>query len=311
MEENKFDIGVVIINYNNADLTIASVKSVLKNTDPSLDIRIVIVDNASQQEDFQQLSIGIDQIEDSRIVLVRSMINTGFGGGNMMGVQHLNSTYYAFVNNDTILQNDCLHILKNYMDAHTETALCGPQILDETLTPKVSFDHFVSLTREVLGSAFLELINSKKCPNRTKEYKNPVAVNYVNGSFMFCRATDFNDAGGFDTNIFLFFEESDLSYRLLKAGKATYFVPKAKYVHYQGKSMPSSVATKLELKTSMFYVIRKHQGYLSYQLLRLLFILRYGLTSIIKPKYWALFYRILIGLPLSKSLKMEQKIVKD
>ena len=311
MADKKVDIGVVIINYNNATLTKESVLSVITSTNVAIDLQIVVVDNASEKDDYLNLRNSISQINDARVKLVRSVINTGFGGGNMFGVQHLNARFYAFINNDTLLQNDCLTILKTHLEANSEIGLSGPQILAENLTSKVSFDHFVSLTREILGSGFLELINAKKHPNRKKEYTKPLQVNYVNGSFMFCRASSFNEVGGFDTNLFLFFEESDLSYRLLKKGSATYFVPEAKYIHYQGKSMPSSTATRLELKTSMFYVIRKHQGYLSYQLLRLLFLIRYGLSSILKPKYWSLFYRILIGMPLSKSLKMEQKIMKN
>lgn len=306
----KYDIGIVIINYNNSNLTIESVRSIIKNTSNSIDYHIIIVDNASEHDDYNHLLQLVNTLSNSDVELIRSVINTGFGGGNMFGVQHVNATYYAFINNDTTLHNDCLSILKKYMDDHTEIAISGPEILDEELNRKVSFDHFVSLQREVFGSGFLELKNSKKYPNRKTQYETPIAVNYVNGSFMFCRSKDFNAIGGFDTNIFLFFEESDLCYRLLKQNKLTYFIPEAKYIHFQGKSMPDSTLTKIELKTSMFYVIRKHSGYLSYQLLRIIFILRYGLTSIVKPKYFTLFFRILIGLPISKSIKNDQKIMK-
>jgi len=306
----RYDVGIVIINYNNSDLAIESVKSIIKNTTDGIDYHIILVDNASEPDDYNKLLLLVNELASEKVELVRSVINTGFGGGNMFGIQHVNATYYAFINNDTLLHNDCLSILKKYMDKHNEVAISGPEILDEKLERKISFDHFVSVQREILGSRLLELINSKKCPNRKTQHETPIAVNYVNGSFMFCRAKDFDSIGGFDTNIFLFFEESDLSYRLLKQNKFTYFVPEAKYIHFQGKSMPSSTLTKIELKTSMFYVIRKHSGYLSYQFLRLLYILRYGLTSIIKPKYFTLFLRILIGLPISKSIKNNQKIVR-
>ena len=309
-EINQYDVGVIIINFNNAELTINSVNSILKNTSHSINYQIIIVDNASEIKDYTQLQRVLNELGNNKIKLVRSMINTGFGGGNMFGVQHANATYYAFVNNDTILQNDCIDILKKHLNTDEEVAICGPEILDEKLERKVSFDHFVSVKRELFGSSFLEWRSSKKCPKRKEKYEQPITVNYVNGSFMFCRAQDFNKVGGFDTNIFLFFEESDLSYRLLKQNKLTSFVPEAKYIHFQGKSMPSSIITKIELKTSMFYVIRKHYGYLHYQLLRIIFIIRYGLTSIAKPKYWPLFYRILIGLPISKSIKNNQEIVK-
>lgn len=309
-ELKRLDVGVIMINYNNSELTIDSIKSILQKTSQKLNFKIVVVDNASNIQDYNNLERLLIKLDNSKIKLVRSMINTGFGGGNMFGVQHVNATYYAFINNDTLLQNDCLSILKKHLDMHEEIAIGGPEILDEKMELKVSFDHFTSLQREFFGSEFLELKNSKKYPNRKKEYKTPLKVNYVNGSFMFCRSTDFNNIGGFDTNIFLFFEESDLSYRLLKKNKETCFIPEAKYIHFQGKSMPTSILTKIELKTSMFYVIRKHYGYVNYQLLRLIFIIRYGLTSIVKPKYLPLFYRILIGLPISKSLKQDQEINK-
>lgn len=304
------DVAIITINYNNSDLTVESVKSFIKTTAEEIDYHIILVDNGSEGDDYKNLSQKVNDLNSDKVKLVRSDINTGFGGGNMFGVQFVNATYYAFINNDTVLHNDCLSILKSYMDAHTEVAICGPEILNEKLEKKIGFDHFVSVQREIFGSRFLELKNSKKYPSRKTQHKNPVAVNYVNGSFMFCRAIDFNFVGGFDTNIFLFFEENDLSYRLLKHNKSTHYVPEAKYIHFQGKSMPSSELTKIELKTSMFYVIRKHSGYLSYQFLRLIFILRYGLSSIVKPTYFTLFLRILIGLPISKSLKNNQKIIK-
>lgn len=309
-ELNQLDVGVIIINYNNSELTIDSIQSVLEKTSKSLTYEIVVVDNASKASDYQNLVKLVYNLGDEKITIVRSVINTGFGGGNMMGVQHINATYYAFINNDTLLQNDCLSILKKHLDTNEEIAIGGPEILNARLERQVSFDHFTSVQREIFGSEFLEFKNPKKYPKRKTEYKSPLKVNYVNGSFMFCRSADFNSIGGFDTNIFLFFEENDLSYRLLKQNKTTCFIPEAKYIHFQGKSMPSSILTKIELKTSMFYVIQKHYGYFNYQLLRLIFIIRYGLTSIIKPKYWPLFYRILIGLPISKSLKNDQRIVK-
>ncbi len=306
----QYDIGIIIINYNKSDLTIACVRSIIERTDSKINYQLVIVDNASTFEDFSNLKESFDAPGFGHVKLVRSMINTGFGGGNMFGVQHVDASYYAFINNDTLLVNDCLSILKNYMDKQPEIAVCGPEIFNEEQERQVSFDHFSSLLREVLGKRFLEIIHPKKSPNRKKKYEKPLLVNYVNGSFMFCRANDFHNVGGFDTNIFLFYEESDLSYRLLKQGKSTCFIPEAKYMHYQGKSLPDNIISKIELKTSMFYVIRKNHGYIQYQLLRIILLVKYAFTCLVKPKYLPLLYRILIGMPVSKSIKQQQKIVK-
>jgi len=90
----------------------------------------------------------------------------------------------------------------------------------------------------------------------------------------------------------------------------TYFVPEAKYIHLQGKSLPESITTKIELKISMFYVIQKHQGYLAYLLLKIILLLKYSITCIFKPRYLPLLYRIFIGIPISQSIKTKQKVVK-
>lgn len=309
MEEKIRDISIIIINYNSSEYTKKCIASVLETIGANLIYEIIVVDNASKKEDFEILSSFIDSLNQHNVILERSRINTGFGGGNMHGVQLAKGNYYLFLNNDTLLKDDSVRTCLDFMEKTPEAAVCGAQIYNEHGQKEVSFDHFTSFAREVFGRQFVETVFSK--PRRKKQHEAPITVDYINGSFMLFRTSDFNSVGGFDTNIFLYFEESDICYRLKKLGKRTYFIPSASYVHFQGKSIDKTgvpIATKIELKTSMFYVIRKNYGYLPYQALRLFFIVRYGLTSLIKPKYFKLFHRILIGLPLGKSLKHKQKI---
>jgi len=303
------DVSVIIINYNSSEYTLKCVEKVLEKTSNELRFEVLVVDNASEPKDFENLKPSLSLINSEKITLHRSRINTGFGGGNMHGVQHARGKYYLFLNNDTLFINDAISICHNFMERASDAAVCGAQIFNEKKEKQVSFDHFTSFWREVFGKQFVEKVFSK--PNRRTAYSEPISVDYVNGSFMFFRAEDFNSVGGFDTNIFLYFEESDICHRLRKKERKTYFVPTASYLHYQGKSIGKSnipINTKIELKTSMFYVIRKNYGYLHYQILRLFFIVRYGLTSLFKPKYFRLFIRILVGLPLGKSLKHKQTV---
>ena len=311
MRSTKLDLAVIIINFNSSEFTQKCIQSILENTTSHITYEIIVVDNASKKEDYKALKNYINHLNNSKISLYKSRINTGFGGGNMHGVQFANANYYLFLNNDTLLLNDPIKTCFDFMEKTEDAALCGGQIYNEHQQKEVSFDHFTSFGREVFGKKILELVFPRTKPNRRKLYKKPIPVDYVNGSFMFFRAEDFDSVGGFDTNIFLYFEESDICYRLKKSKKKTYFVPSASYLHYQGKSVEKTawdIKTKIELKTSMFYVIRKNYGYFHYQMLRIFFIIRYGLVSIIKPKYFRLFQRILIGLPLGKSLKHEQNI---
>jgi GT2 family glycosyltransferase len=312
MRANKRDISIIIINYNSSEYTQKCIESILDKTSEQIDFEILVVDNASERKDFEILDAFISKLGNPDVSLYRSRINTGFGGGNMHGIQYANAKYYLFLNNDTTLRNDAIGICLDFMERNRKIAVCGAQLYNEHGKKQLSFDHFTSFMREVFGKKALEIIFPKTKPDRRKLYAEPIPVDYVNGSFMFFRAPDFNEVGGFDTNLFLYFEESDICYRLIQKGKKTYFVPTAEYLHYHGKSIGKTgmpIDTKIELKTSMFYVIRKNYGYFHYQFLRLFFIVRYAITCLVKPQYFKLLRRILIGLPQGKSLKMQQVIV--
>ncbi|MEZ4858103.1 MAG: glycosyltransferase family 2 protein [Flavobacteriaceae bacterium] len=304
------DISVILINYNSEDYTINCLQSLFEHTSKKLNCQYIVVDNASKKTSYFKLKEYVDTaIQNPPIKLVRSTINTGFGGGNMLGVQHATGNYLAFINNDSILENDCLFYLKSFMDAHPNVGVCGPLAFSEGKTKiKPTIDHFASASREILGRKFLEKINPSKYPKRKKLYNSPQKGQYVAGSFMFFRTSDFNDVGGFDTNIFLFHEETDICKRLLKNNKEAYLVPDGIFIHYHGASTPKSIKYKIELKISLLYVVRKHDGIIPFYILLTFLQIKYFFSCIFKPKYRTLFYILLLQAPLSKSLKHQQKI---
>jgi GT2 family glycosyltransferase len=305
-----FDIAAIIINYNSSKLTQECIDSINDKTATSLNYQIIVVDNCSEKDDFVSLQKFCKTHTFKNLKLVRSKINTGFGAGNMAGYHYANAKYVAFVNNDTLFLNDCFSILKTAIEKDESIAMVGGQSYTEKGKRMASFDHFASISKELFGRDFLEKVNPKKYPKRKFEYTNPQKVNYVQGSFMFTRNEDFNEVGGFDTNLFLYYEETDLCMRLEKIGKSCYLIPDAHYVHYHGASTPQNVTIKTELKISLLYIIRKHYGYLSYWFLLNYLRINYIFSTLFKPKYWYLLKVLLAGAPLSKSLKTKQKIVE-
>jgi len=308
------DVSCIIINYNTSNYTIEAVESIIKTHDQNLNYEIIVVDNASERKDYSLLKSKLNSFKKANLKLIRSKINSGFGGGNMLGVQHAAPTkYYAFINNDTLqINKNCLAILKDFMDTQEDAGICSPQMVDEQQNFRVTIDHFSSIQREIFRRPLLETLFPKTYLNRKIEYKNPTKVHYVQGSFIFINATDFNAVGGFDTNLFLFYEESDISRRLLKqVNKHTYLLPQLKYIHYKSASIKKNINIKIEQKISLLYYIEKHFGWWHKNILNIYLIIRYFFTSIIKPKYWKLFWVLLIGAPLSKSLKQKQIITNN
>lgn len=296
------NISIVIINYNTAKYTLECIDSVLKFTDKSLSYEIIVVDNNSKAEDFKHLQENFPK--HNHVSLHRSVINTGFGGGNMFGAQFTNGKYILFLNNDAMLLNDCLSILHSYMEANPKVGVSTAQNFDEHNKHVISFDHDKGIRKLLLGRSFLEKNWSNQFPKRKKEYANPVSVNFVNGAFMFFRREAFEKVGGFDTNIFLYFEEMDICFRLRQEGYSSVLVPEAKILHYQGVSTGVSEAISKEGMISHLYVIKKNYSYAKYLFIRSYFCLSF----LIKPKKWFMLSLVWKGAHLSESLKQKQQI---
>ena len=305
--KKKYEVAVILINYNSSEYSIQCIESIINKTSEILNYQIIIIDNGSKKEDYQFLKKYIDSNLEPNIKFVRNKINVGFGAGNMLGVHYSNANYLAFINNDSLLTNDCLSIIIEAMKTNN-FGICGPLCYKEDRSLLPTIDHFASPLKEIFGRSLLEKINPKKYPNRKIVYLNPQKAQFVSGSFMLIKTDDFNEVGGFDTNIFLYYEETDLCKRLQKINKFAYLVPEAQFIHYHGISTPKNIDIKIELKISFLYVIRKHYGYFWHKFILIYLQVQYLLKSIFKPKYWKLFKVLILGAGLEKSLKQKQKI---
>ena len=158
-DENENDIAVIMINYNSSDYTLSCIDSVLYNTKDSIKFQIIVIDNASEDDSYFKLESEINKIDKRyNIYLFRSIINLGFSGGNMLGVQFSSAKYYFFLNNDCVLQNDCLNILFKFCEENSDVSQCSPQLYNENGEHQPCFDYFPYLiTKKYLALLSLSL----------------------------------------------------------------------------------------------------------------------------------------------------------
>lgn len=296
------DVAIIIINYNTAKYTIDCIRAVQEKSVSGVTYQVIVVDNNSELDDYQYLRRNFPKQEN--FVLHRSVINTGFGGGNMLGVPYANARYLLFLNNDAMLLNDSLELLTDFMDSHKNVGVCTAQNYDENHDFVPSFDHNKGLRRLLFGRGFLEKMNPSRFPKRKKEYTQPITADWLNGAFLFFRAEAFEKVGGFDTNIFLYWEEMDICHRLRTHGYKSILVPEAKVMHYQGVSTGSSKVINRESYISYLYVLKKNFGFLKWFCVRLYLTL----ALLLKPKKWYLIPTVIDPNPLTTSLKLKQTV---
>lgn len=305
-----YDIGVILINYNSSDYTIKCIQSVIEQTNSTLSYGISIVDNASEDLDYNNLVEHLSQItSDVEINIFRSKINTGFSAGNMLGVQFVNAAYYFFLNNDCKLQNDCLQILFDFCESNTEVGICSPQLYSEDGKHQPCIGYFPYLSTKIFGLGILRLSYGDRYIKRKSIFTAPTQVDVISGSQMFTRASAFSAIGGFDTTFFLYCEEEDIAYRLAKTGYSAFLVPGARNTHEGGGSTIPSMAIRREFYISFLYFYRKHFGLLRQQLLKVIIVIRLLRKSLFNTDNFRLALFVIAGAHMRHSIRHSQTIV--
>lgn len=297
------EISVIIINFNSSHYSIQCIDSIFKKTPQYLAFEIIVVDNKSDITDFKTLKNHIVSLNHNNLYLYPNSENNGFGGGNMFGFKQAKGEFVAFVNNDILFTNDCLNILSDYLKSNPQTGVCGPTTYTSDGKILPTLDFFTSPFKVIFGRKIYKYVKPKEYQNRTQKLKEPTKGDFVSGSFMMFPVKVFKEIGGFDTNIFLYHEETDICKRLENMNLSAVCVPKAKCIHFHGASTPKSIRIKAELKRSLLYVIKKHYGNLSYFFIHFYLLISYLFKVFVKPKYFYLFKQLLRPIYLNKSTK--------
>jgi GT2 family glycosyltransferase len=301
----KKTISIIIINYNTSSLTLNCISSI-NAFEMGKSTEFIVVDNASNKEDLEHLTNNLKKIDN--VTFIPSKINLGFAAGNMLGFQYATGDYYAFINSDVLFVEPVFQSLISFMVQNQNAGVCGLQIINEKGKETTSFRPFEGIRYKLFGKKFLAFTQPKK-PSMLKKYNEPIVVDFIIGSFMFFRAEAFHSIGGFDPNTFLYYEETDVCYRLLKNGYKTYFLPNIKYIHLEGKSSSFNINLKVEHLISYFYVTRKNFGFFKYIIIKYFLILSYLLKAPFKKKNRFIFLKLLkMQESLALSMRHKQKI---
>lgn len=232
-------IFIVIVNFNGWKDTIECLKSIKQLSAVSCQLTAVVVDNGSTDESIKQLKKQKD------MTLLKNNTNTGFTGGNNLGIKYSleqGADFVMLLNNDTIVKEN---LIQHLLDATKQenVGICTPKIY---FYPEFEFHKNRYSQKEkgrVVWSAggivdWENVLASNRGVDDTDigQYETPYASDFATGACMFVKAEVFEKVGLLDERYFLYLEDVEFSQRVKKAGYKIMFVPKAIVWHKVSQS---------------------------------------------------------------------------
>lgn len=251
---------VVIVSYNvkyYLEQCLISLERALKG----VEAEIVVVDNDSRDGTVDYLkSCSFD------VRIIESNHNLGFARANNIAIEQTDSEYVLLLNPDTVVGESVIRDTLEFMNSHPDAGGLGVQMIksdgNKALesrrglpTPLTSFYKMTGLCSRYPRSRRFGRYYMGYLP-----WDVPSQIEVVSGAFFLLRREALYAVGLLDEDFFMYGEDIDLSYRLLKGGYANWYYP-ARILHYKGESTQKSSFRYVHVfYDAMLIFFRKHYG---------------------------------------------------
>jgi O-antigen biosynthesis protein len=229
-------LSIIIVNYNVKYFLEQCLHSV-QNACNGLESEIFVVDNDSVDGSVKMVKEKFPDIH-----LIENKENKGFSSANNQAIRKSRGKYVLLLNPDTIVEDDTLKKVVDFMDEHPDAGGLGVKMLDgkgkflpESKRglpyPSVAFFKVFGLSSLFPKS---RLFSTYHLGYLDKDKTHSVDV--LAGAFMLLRKKVLNEVGLLDEDFFMYGEDIDLSYRITQAGYKNYYFPGTRIIHYKGES---------------------------------------------------------------------------
>ncbi len=265
------DISIVLVSYNTKEMTKECLNSVYEKT-KDIDFDIWVVDNNSADGTCEMI-----ESEFPNVNLIKNKDNRGFGFANNQAFEKITAKYVFLLNTDTILINNAVKKLFDFMEKSPNAAACGGNLYNSNMQSVHSYGYFPTIKTKLLktlGVWWLCPFEFKKIHdkgnNETNEFKT---VDLIIGADLMLRKSVLDFVGYFDKDFFLYCEESELQFRIKKAGYEIYILPEAKIFHFETQSSTNRVLRRKHRLISEYLFYKKCYGIKKYSPVKLLFMI--------------------------------------
>ena len=252
-------LSIIIVNYNVRYFLqncLLSVRKACKN----IDAEIFVVDNHSIDGSIEMLKTFFKEVK-----VIENLHNLGFSKANNQAIHLSSGKYILLLNPDTVVEEDTFEKCIAFMDQHPDAGGLGVKMIDGsgTFLPESKR----GLPRPIV--AFYKIFGMARLFPRSKKFghyhlgyidENQTAeIEILSGAFMFLRKEVLDKTGVLDENFFMYGEDIDLSYRIVKSGHKNYYYPETRIIHYKGESTKkSSINYVFVFYRAMVIFAKKH-----------------------------------------------------
>ena len=250
---------VIIVNYNVKHFLEQCLYAV-RNSSQGIDKEVIVVDNNSVDGSIAMLREKFPDIH-----LIRNKENKGFSAANNQAIRQAKGEFILLLNPDTVVEETTFEKIIAFMEAHPDAGGLGVKMIDgngrylpesKRALPKPWVAFY-----KVFGFSRL-FPSSKKFGRYHLSYLDKDQIHEVEvlaGAFMLLRKSVLEKTGLLDESFFMYGEDIDLSYRIIKAGYKNYYFPDTTIIHYKGESTKkSSINYVLIFYKAMLIFARKH-----------------------------------------------------
>jgi GT2 family glycosyltransferase len=254
----KIKTSIIIVNYNGENIITDCLKSII-NHKTKYPYEIILVDNNSQdgsKEKIKAFSAHLQLIENSK--------NFGFAKANNQGAALAKGEYLFLLNNDTVLLENVLDGLVDYLEQNPQVGAASPKLLNQ--------DKTLQYQGSILGK--WQFTGHK-----------PRNINFISGAAFFTRASLYKKLDGLDETFFFYNEDIDICKRIKKAGFKIAYLPGLEIIHYGGISTKTRKAESIiEGYRGGLYLVYKHYGLIVYIIYKYIFLLYLFINFLFWPK---------------------------
>lgn len=253
------ELSVIIVSYNVRYFLEQCLISVIRASE-NIDCEIFVVDNNSTDGSCAMLAREFPGVK-----LIANDSNKGFSSANNQAIKQATGRYLLLLNPDTIVEEDTFTRCIRFMDEHPDAGALGVRMIDGK-------GRMLKESRRALptpATAFFKMTGISRLFPRSPRFNRyylghlddlkTTEADIISGAFMFLRSEAAEKAGPLDEQFFMYGEDVDYSYRLIKEGYKNYYYPEVKIIHYKGQSTKQEkVNTVVNFYRAMSIFVKKH-----------------------------------------------------